>query len=357
MGLNGARREVAPGGELEHGIGEFLAGVCECDSIELGPLRRLGGGAVQENYALDAIVTGGRHHGCLELVLRADANADLSTSITRSQEFEVLRAAWQARLTVPEPLWVCADESVIGREFYLMRRLPGRAAGHLLVRDAALEGARERIAERLGQELARLHRVRPPHPELEFLPEPDLPVALWRVYQYQGYLDRLHEPQPTLEWGLRWLERHASQEEGELVLCHGDFRTGNYLVDDGELAGILDWEFAGWGDRLEDLGWFCARCWRFGAWEHEAGGLASRDALYRGYERESGLAIDRERVEYWEVMASVRWAILALQQGERHLSGRERSLELALTARMVPEMELDVLMQLDALAEVPAHAQ
>ena len=38
-------------------------------------------------------------------------------------------------------------------------------------------------------------------------------------------------------------------------------------------------------------------------------------------------------------MAHLRWAVIALEQGHRHVSGRELSLELALTGRMVPELE------------------
>ena len=42
-------------------------------------------------------------------------------------------------------------------------------------------------------------------------------------------------------------------------------------------------------------------------------------------------------------MATLRWAIIALQQAERHVSGGETSLELALTAHVVPGLELDLL--------------
>jgi hypothetical protein len=42
-------------------------------------------------------------------------------------------------------------------------------------------------------------------------------------------------------------------------------------------------------------------------------------------------------------MAHIRWAVIALQQGERHASGREFSLEHALTGRMAAELELAVL--------------
>ena len=43
-------------------------------------------------------------------------------------------------------------------------------------------------------------------------------------------------------------------------------------------------------------------------------------------------------------MAHLRWAIIALQQGERTLSGDEESIELALTGRLYPpELELEIL--------------
>ncbi|MCW5698977.1 MAG: hypothetical protein KIT00_03965 [Rhodospirillales bacterium] len=42
-------------------------------------------------------------------------------------------------------------------------------------------------------------------------------------------------------------------------------------------------------------------------------------------------------------MAHMRWAIIALQQARRHLSGEQISIELALTGHIVPELELEIL--------------
>ena len=350
MGMNGGNGSVPPGQELTHGLGEFLTRVSDCVSLEIIAVERMSGGAVQENYAIDVHFEGGVLDGRQALVMRTDAPSGVAASRSRADEFAVHKLAWETGVAVPEPLWVCTDESLIGRAFYLMRRLPGDAVGHQLVRDPGLDAVRESLVERLGEELARLHGVEPPHPALEGLPPPPLAPAHARIQEYRGYLDKLPDPQPTLEWGLRWLERKAPATE-EVVLCHCDYRTGNYLVSEGQLSGILDWEFASWSDPLEDIGWFCARCWRFGEWHREAGGIGSREAFYRGYERVSGRSIDREMIAYWEVMATVRWAVIALQQGYRHTSGEESSLELALTGRKVPEMELDILMQIEAVNE------
>ena len=347
MGLNCA--DEAPRREA---LERFVAARAGARAARISASERLRGGAIQQNYALDVEIDGGPLEGAHALVLRTDAPSQVDASLSRGEEFAVLEVAREAGVTVPEPLWRCDDREVLGRAFYLMRRVGGSAAGHRLVRDPDVERRRDALVGEIGAELARLHAVHPPHPRLEFLAEPDRPPALARIATYRGFLDAIGIPQPELEWGLRWLERHAPPC-AEPALCHSDYRTGNLMIENGQVTGILDWEFAAWSDPMEDLGWFCARCWRFGAWQHEAGGLGARAAFYDGYQRVNGAPVDHRRVRFWEVMAAVRWAVIALQQAARHCSGAERSLELALTGRMVPEMQLDMLDGIEALIESP----
>lgn len=299
----------------------------------------LSGGAIQENWLIEAELEGSATPGPLAAVVRTDAPSAVSTSLSRAQEFALLSAVFAQGVTVPEPLWLCADASVIGRPFFIMRRIGGTASGHVLIKGA---GQQTGLAHRLGMELARIHTLRPPHPELAFLPEYAESPALHLVARYQAFLDAQSGAYPALEWGLRWLQRHAPAR-GALNLCHGDFRTGNYMVDQTGLTGILDWEFASWGDALEDIGWFCAKCWRFGALQKEAGGIGERAEFYAGYEAVSGQPIARDQVQYWEVMAHMKWAVIAIQQAQRHVSGEEQSLLLALTGHIVPELEWQIL--------------
>ena len=323
--------------EMRKPLEAFIAKAAGARQVRIAALARLGGGAVQENWRITAELDGRSE----ALVMRASsATEGVAESLTRADEFALISAAHAAGVTVPEPLWLCAERSVIGRPFHLMRYVLGIAAGHRLVKDP---GVNDGLVERLGQELARIHSIHPPRPDLAFLRTPDPTPVQDAVARARAWLDHHRAPHPALEWALRWLERHEPPCPG-LALVHHDFRTGNYLVDQGRLTAILDWEFAEWGDPNEDIGWFCARCWRFGAIEREAGGIGSREAFYRGYERGGGHQIDRDAIAFWEVMAHARWAYIALQQGERHLSGADRSLELALTARIVPELELETLL-------------
>jgi len=323
-------------------LGPWLARALGAEEARITLWQRLSGGAVQDNRALDVVAHSGGAETVHRLVLRTDAPAGLTVSRSRAEEFAVLGAVHAAGVAVPRPVALCTDPAVLGRPFYVMERLPGVAAGHLLVRDDRFRGDRAALARRLGAELARLHGVRPPRTDLAFLGAPPADPARAAVAEYRAWLDTQRAARPALEWGLRWLDRMApAPPPGGTVLCHRDFRTGNFLVEESGLAGILDWEFAGWSDPHEDLGWFCAKCWRFGALAREAGGIGAREDLYRGYEEAGGGPIDRAAVAYWETMAHARWAVISLQQGERHVSGIEPSLHLALTGRMVAEIELD----------------
>src|SRR6516165_2798690 len=297
-------------------LARFLAAASEAESVEIAALARLRGGALQENWGLDARFSGGSLDGEQRLVLRTSAATGIAASLTRRQEFAVQQAVFAAGVTVPEPLFASED--------------PAFPA----------------IAERLGRELALIHTIRPPQSGLAFLAPYEKVGPAQQIRRFRAYLDRHPTPRPVLAWGMRWLETHMLPPAAP-VLCHHDFRTGNYMLDGAALTAILDWEFAGWGDPHENIGWFCCKSWRFARLDREAGGIADRTPFYHGYESASGASIDPQRVLFWEVLASVRWAVIALEQCDRHMIGGERNLDLALTGRRASECELEILMLLD----------
>jgi aminoglycoside phosphotransferase (APT) family kinase protein len=317
--------------------------------VKIESVERLTGGAIQENWKVAAQVSAGKHAGDHVWVVRTDAPSAVETSHSRADEFDLLRAAHDTGVLVARPRFLCHDRGVLGAPFFATDFVAGTAQARRIVRDPEIGTFGPLLARQLGRELGKLHAITPPRADLAFLGHP--PDNAWeaRIETYRGYLDAIGDPQPTLEWVMRLLQRNAPPGAG-VVLCHGDFRTGNYMVDAGNLTAILDWEFAQWGDPYEDIGWFCANCWRFGQSQREAGGIAAKADFLNGYRETSGIEIDQTVVQSWEVMATVKWAVIALQQGQRYVAGNETSLELALTGRMVPEMELDLLVQTDRLA-------
>jgi aminoglycoside phosphotransferase (APT) family kinase protein len=322
-------------------IEDFLRAASGDPALRITGAALLSGGAIQQNWALDVVL-----HGAPEAwVLRTDNAATLSVSLPRAAEYALLRAARAADVTVPEPLFLCKDPAIAGAPFFVMRRVAGIAAGHRVVKSATLGGGRDALARALGQELARIHSIKPPRADLGFLGAAPADAGLVFITAQRAALDRQSRPRPALEWGLRHMERTAPSPV-PTRLTHNDFRTGNIMVDEAGITAVLDWEFAGWGDPAADLGWLCARCWRFGNVAQEAGGIGPREALYAGYGD-----VDDARVRWWELGAHIRWATIAIDQAERHISGVETSLELALTGHMVPELELQVLRMVET-----AHA-
>lgn len=326
----------------------WLGGAIGADGVRIERAELLGGGAVGENWRLTVAVEGGARAGNHVWALRTDAHSGIPMSLGRAEEFACLKAAHEAGVLVPEPIADCGDRAIIGASFMIVGFVTGIAQARKIVRDPEIGAYGDALAERLGAELAKLHRVRPPREDLAFLEPPELPAARAQVAEMRRHLDSVGTPRPALEYILVWLDENAPPA-GPLVLCHGDFRTGNYMVEERALTALLDWEFAHWGDRQEDLGWFCTRSWRFGEDAREAGGIAGRAALYRGYNSVAAEPLDPAGLAYWEILAAARWSIVALLQGERHRSGREASLELLLTGLMAPEMEYDALCDIMAL--------
>jgi aminoglycoside phosphotransferase (APT) family kinase protein len=320
-------------------VAKFLRNRSSADAARINTILLLSGGAIQQNWKLDVTITGGPHEGTHTWVLRTDAEARVQSSSARDREFAVLKFAHMHGLLAPRPLFLCDDASVTGRPFFIMEKLPGVAAGHVVTRDSTLVTDRRALARQLAVLLAKIHTVRPPVAELEFL---QTFRARDCIAAYRSYLDTLDEAHPALEWGLRWCERRAPLEE-ETTFIHRDFRTGNYLVENNTVTGLLDWEFAAWGNPLEDVAWICAKCWRFRKDHLIVGGVADLEDFIAPYETASGRKVGADDLHYWQVMAHIRWSIIALQQAQRFLTGGEASLVLALTGKIVAELEWEVL--------------
>ena len=172
----------------------------------------------------------------------------------------------------------------------------------------------------------------------------------------QSYLD-LDTPSAVTEIALAALALYRPEPVPETVV-HGDFRNGNLLISETGLEAVLDWELTHIGDPREDLGWLLVKCWRFGT-TPEVGGFGTVDELLDGYAEIAGSRPDIEAVRWWQLYRTVWWSIVCAQMAQRHLSGRQRSVELAAIGRRVCEQEHDILLALGrpagAVADSPGR--
>ncbi|HEY0803683.1 MAG TPA: phosphotransferase family protein, partial [Pseudonocardiaceae bacterium] len=210
-----------------------------------------------------------------------------------------------------------------------------------LLREDRYATARITMAAELGRTLARIHAIPP-----DTVPGLGSYEPLARL---RADYDNVGEPLPTIDIALRWLARNQPDPVPE-TLVHGDFRTGNLIIDPDGLRAVLDWELVHRGDPREDLGWLCVKCWRFGS-PLPAGGFGSVNELLDGYAEIAGWRPDPRDVLWWQIYGTARWAVLCRQMAESHLSGATPSVELAAIGRRVCEQEHDLLLALGLPAQ------
>jgi len=299
---------------------------------QVAGVRPLPGGASRESWDVRVRTAGGAERS---LILLREAGGRARYP---DQKVAVEAAAMSAARAAGVPVAEIYDygAGALGQGYLLMERLDGETIPRRLLREEAYAAVRPGLAHRLGEVLARIHQVDPG--SVRDLPRVD---ALGQVTeQYQAFA----EPRPAVELGLRWLAGHRPAPAAD-ALVHGDFRTGNLMVGQDGLHGVLDWELVHRGDPRQDLGWLCTKAWRFGS-ASPVGGFGTRADLMAGYAAGGGTPPDEETQRWWELYGTVRWALLCRRQAERYLAGDEPSIELAVLGRRVCEQEYDILLAL-----------
>ena len=79
----------------------YLAQATDAMGASIAGATRLGGGAIHENWRVDARFDGGSQPGSQSFVLRAAGGAPLAESHPVEREFAIARAAFEAGVTVP----------------------------------------------------------------------------------------------------------------------------------------------------------------------------------------------------------------------------------------------------------------
>ena len=295
-------------------------------------LTRMSEGFSQETFRVELAWrgAGGEEQGAY--VLRRQPAAGLLEPYDTEPEFRVLAALGATPVHVPRVLWYEHDPTVLERPFYVMELVPGTVPLPVMVegRPVFTDAERTRLGEDFVANLAALHGVEWRSAGLEFLgaPDPGTGAAARELARWEGYIARADgPPRPILSDAILWLRR-ALPVADAITVVHGDYRTGNFLVQGGRIAAILDWEMVHLGDPMEDLGWACMSLWR-GESPYMCH-LLERERLYARYEELSGRRVDPERVRFYEVLATVKMAAIMLTGLHAFREGRTRDLRMAL---------------------------
>jgi aminoglycoside phosphotransferase (APT) family kinase protein len=197
-------------------------------------------------------------------VLRAKPPGQLLKSAHQvDREFRVMSALAGTAVPVPDMLHLSAEDSPIGRMFYVMDFLDGRIFWDPALPEARDNEERAAIYDAMNDTLAALHDVDVEAVGLGDFGRPgnyfERQLARW-TSQYRASetgtvadMDRL----------IAWLETHMPEDDGRVSLVHGDYRLDNLIFasDQPKVVAVLDWELSTSGHPFADIAYQCMQ-WR-----------------------------------------------------------------------------------------------
>lgn len=301
-----------------------LISVTEGQEFRIESLARMSGGASKEQYSFE-LETSAR--GREKLVLRLDPRESIvETCRYREKEvFDTLRGV----VPLPEARFIDGDGSILGQPGIVTSFVEGVARppqdGGQGVSGLGTEFSpewRDRLSGQFIGNLVKIHDFRWQEATLDHFAVPDEypeQAAEWQVNWWSKLWreDRV-EDAPLMAVAEEWL-RERLPKARDLVLLHGDYRTGNFLfdADSGDFTAILDWELAHIGDHHEDLAWGLQRL--FSA-RDESGvvrvcNLLTRDEYIEQYATVSGRDVDPATLHFYEVLTAYKLTVINLATG------------------------------------------
>jgi len=241
---------VRAGEELDlEALGKWLGGTLP--EIKGAPrVTQYSGGASNWTYRLE-------YPGHDLVLRRPPAGTKAKSAHDMGRESFIQRALRPVYPLVPEVLAFCDDPTVLGDDFYLMRRVPGIVLHRRPPSNVEIDApTARRLCLNAVDALVALHAVDPTGTELkEFGKGPG-----YAKRQIDGWCDRYARARtwnvPSCRRVRRWLTENTPEDIATCVI-HGDFRLDNLVLDPDDPASIravLDWEMATLGDPLMDLG-------------------------------------------------------------------------------------------------------
>lgn len=192
------------------------------------------------------------------VVRRPPFGTKASSAHSMIREYRIMSALKPVYPAVPDTLFYSDDDSIIGSEFYVMRKVEGAVIRKVLPAEWRLgEDDTRRLCTRFWEKLIELHQVDVAEAGLEDFGRAEGYVER-QVLGWNGRFQRVATPDVDHFGDVQaWLASHMPADSGRQSILHGDFRIDNVVLDHEPPHGILavlDWEISALGDPLMDLG-------------------------------------------------------------------------------------------------------
>jgi aminoglycoside phosphotransferase (APT) family kinase protein len=294
---------------LEQDIAAYLAHQLGAREWRIASFRRSVEGFSWETYAIGLawIAADGEHEE--RFIVHRVPKAGLLRPYHPRTLFELRRAVAEIdAVPMPASLWLDEEGTATGRPLYVVAHVDGVVPTQWATDGFfADEAARRDVARELMGIAAALHAapVSLAPADLRGAPQQD-PLAEVRHW-FDVYTNERLGPEPVLDLGFAWLFEHSRDVSERLSVLHGDLRTGNYILDDGHIVALLDWEESHVGDPVQDLAHCALRLFRGRL--RQPSGLVPLPDLLALYEEAAGWEVPRPAFHFWTVFESVYTAI------------------------------------------------
>jgi aminoglycoside phosphotransferase (APT) family kinase protein len=274
------------------------------------------------------------------MVLRRSPESGLLES-DREREYRVVNSLEDTAVPVPKTYGFCADASGLERPFFIMERKQGFITPSFQRFGGGNEALRKRMAREVVKTLAAIHNVDWRARGLEFLGIPDEGTghAASQVQEWKSVLDKAQlVPEPVLTIAVQWLEENLPTRS-HTCLLHGDYKMDNILYGEDRVEAILDWEMAGLGDPMQDVGWFWMKYYEV---DGLLNGIVEEEEFLHLYEGFSGIPVCRDSVHFWQVLSNVKMAAITLTGVRGFCEGRITSNIMAFLGLLLPRLLMDI---------------
>ena len=227
-----------------------------------------------------------------EYFLRLDREGDGSGTHSVKSEAKVQTALVETGMKVPA---ICAWSEEL--QAALHQRMPGRAD-----LDNAEPEEQAAVLEDFIAQLVLLHSLDPDELGLDHMPVPSTSseCALGEIEFVEQFLGGM-VTDPLYTYSLQWIRNHVPERLDRVSLLQGDTGPANFMFHEGQVSAIVDWEWAHFGDPMEDFGNICTR--EFFCPSTPDAGLGP---IFRRYEELSGFPVHLDSVRYYRVQQFVR---------------------------------------------------
>jgi len=230
----------------------------------------------------------------------------------------LLRALGRAGVAVPPVLHAQSTEDWFGTPFVMAKRLPGKT---LIIWEPVPE-FQGRIGDcwlKSAEALASIHRFDWRQELSDWEAPRDMPAEIER---WAGILERTDDPDWIAQGrAVAEILRARPMPASPVGLFHGDFQPGNVLFDGDRISAILDWELAGIGPQLLDLGWLLMmgdpRSWHP---DWAAPDVPPVVDLIAAYQDAMGARFDD--IAYWEALSCFIFGVITCLNVKLHRTGR-----------------------------------